>query len=122
LCVLKRLAAAESSAVADFPLNIGGGIFLCGRCYKCCNCKSAPFSTISTFGENSDENEMAKMANFRFSSQNVHKGRQIRQRRKGFPTITGKTGLDNCGKNPKRANLAQQFPVFPAAGGGCRSS
>jgi hypothetical protein len=41
--------------------------------------------------------------------------RKIRQRRKGFSTITGKRGLDNCGKNPKKADLAQQFPVFPAA-------
>jgi hypothetical protein len=43
---------------------------------------------------------------------------KIRQRRKGFPTSTGKKGLDNCGKNPKKAALAQQFPVFPATGGG----
>jgi hypothetical protein len=27
-------------------------------------------------------------------------------------------GLDNCGKKPKKTILAQQFPVFAAAGGG----
>jgi hypothetical protein len=27
-------------------------------------------------------------------------------------------GLDNCGKKPKKGILAQQFPVFAAAGGG----
>jgi hypothetical protein len=27
-------------------------------------------------------------------------------------------GLDNCGKEPKKPILAQQFPVFAAAGGG----
>jgi hypothetical protein len=27
-------------------------------------------------------------------------------------------GLDNCGKKRKKADLAQQFPVFAAAGGG----
>ena len=41
-----------------------------------------------------------------------------RQRRKGFATITGKRRLDNRGKKPKKADLAQQFPVFAAAGKG----
>ena len=37
------------------------------------------------------------------------------QWRNGVFTFTGKRGLDNCGKNPKKADLAQQFPVFFAA-------
>jgi hypothetical protein len=55
---------------------------------------------------------------FRHSFRSKMTSRKIRQRRKGFPNITGEKGLDNCGKNPKKADLAQRFPVFPAAGGG----
>ena len=55
---------------------------------------------------------------FRHSLRSKMNFRKIRQRRKGFPNITGKKGLDKCGKKPKKAALAQRFPVFPAAGGG----
>jgi hypothetical protein len=35
--------------------------------------------------------------------------------RKGFFTLTGKRGLDNCGKKPKKGILAQELRLFAAA-------
>jgi hypothetical protein len=45
-----------------------------------------------------------------------------RQRRKGFATITGKRGLDNCGKNPKKIGFGAVIPRVSCGWGWCRSS
>jgi hypothetical protein len=88
---------------------------------RCCSncCKTPCYPTNGRTALNGGRKYLARLPfYFRHSLRTKMNSYNIRQWRKGFPNGTGKKGLDNCGKNAKKADLAQRFPVLPAAGGG----